>query len=118
MDAPYHGSYITGVWVVGGHFNNTCWCQTCKKHFYGIFIWFPRIVWPRSGYIIYFEGGYEDRMFGDRATKRPKYCHFICPFVVPSNIVLVATWLLLYGRPINSLSSQIVLEVDEVCQQF
>ena len=32
-------------------------------------------------------------MFGDRATKRPKYCHFICPFVVPSNIVLVATTL-------------------------
>ena len=59
-----------------------------------------------------------ERMFGDRATKQPKYCHFICPFVVPSNIVLVATWLLLYGRHINSLSSQIVLEVDEVCQQF
>ena len=34
-----------------------------------------------------------ERMFGDRATKQPKYCHFICPFVVPSNIVLVATTL-------------------------
>ena len=96
-----------GVWVVGGHFNNTSWCQTCKnqEHLDGIFIWFPQIEWPRSGYIIYFEGGYEKWMLGDRATKRPKYCHLICPFVVPSNIVLVATILHGYccmGAPLTA----------------
>ena len=76
-----HTSQGCGWWVATSTTPVGARPVTCKKHFDEIFIWFPRIVWPRSGYIIYFEGRYEERMFGDG---RPNGLNIVISFVLLS----------------------------------